>query len=128
MKIEDIISDEKTQYHINRLLSLLSSDKINKYEYYQYYLLLLKVLPSNHTQMIEQAKYTYSLLDRALKNKQRNDVLKTFDFSSNINELKSIFPQNQMNILIINKLKQTKELQNNSKLEDLEYTTKRRKY
>ena len=34
MKIEDIISDEKTQYHINRLLSLLSSDKINKYEYY----------------------------------------------------------------------------------------------
>lgn len=128
MKIEDIISDEKTHYHINRLLSLLSSDKINKYEYYQYYLLLLKVLPSNQTQMIEQAKYTYSLLDRALKNKQRNDVLKTFDFSSNINELKSIFPQNQMNILIINKLKQTKELQNNSKLEDLEYTTKRRKY
>ena len=37
MKIEDIISDEKIQYDINReaaKISLLSSGKINKYEYY----------------------------------------------------------------------------------------------
>ena len=33
-----------------------------------------------------------------------------------------------MNNLIIDKLKQTKELKNNLKLEDLEYITKRRKY
>ena len=70
MKIEDIISDEKIQYDINRevaKISLLSSGKINKYEYYQYYLISLKVLPSNQTQMIEQAKYTYSILDRAFE-------------------------------------------------------------
>ena len=37
MKIEDIISDEKIQYDINRevaKISLVSSGKINKYEYY----------------------------------------------------------------------------------------------
>ena len=38
-----------------------------------------------------------------------------------------MFQKNQLNDLIINKLKEIMQLQNNIKLDDLEYATKRRK-
>ena len=66
MTIEDQIRDEKLQYDINReaaKISALSSGKIDKYEY----LTGEEVLPSNQQQIIEQAKYTYSPLGKALK-------------------------------------------------------------
>ena len=65
MKIDDKISDEKLQYDINReavKVSALSSGKIDKYEY----LTGEEVLPFNQRQIIEQAKFTYSPLGRAL--------------------------------------------------------------
>ena len=68
MTIDDQIRDEKLQYDINRKaaeISALSSGKIDKYEY----LTGKEILPSNQKQIIEQAKFTYSPLGKAYKNK-----------------------------------------------------------
>ena len=65
--IEDQIKDEKLQYDINReaaKISALSSGKIDKYEY---------LLPSNQQQIIQQAKFNYSPLGKALE-KQRKTI------------------------------------------------------
>ena len=76
--IEEQIRDEKLQYDTNReaaKIPALSSDKIDKYEY----LTGEEILPSNQQQIIEQAKFTYSLLGKAfdkltkkLKIKEKN--------------------------------------------------------
>ena len=66
MTIEDQIKDEKLQYDINReaaKISALSSGKIDKYEY----LTGEEILPSNQQQIIEQPKFTYSLLGKAFQ-------------------------------------------------------------
>ena len=66
MTIEDQIKDEKLQYDINReaaKISALSSGKIDKYEY----LTGEQILPSNQQQIIQQAKFTYSPLGKALE-------------------------------------------------------------
>ena len=66
MTINDQIRDEKVQYDINRetaKLSALSSGKIQKYEYLTYE----DILPSNQQKIIEQAKFTYSLLGKAFE-------------------------------------------------------------
>ena len=75
MTIDDKIRDEKLQYNINReaaKISALSSDKIHKYEF----LTNEDILPSNKQQIIEQAKFTYSPLGKALKNKQKQLKIK----------------------------------------------------
>ena len=66
MTIEDQIKDKKLQYGINRdavKISVLSSGKIDKYEY----LTGEEILPSNQRQIIEQAKFTYSPLGKAFE-------------------------------------------------------------
>ena len=66
MIIKDQIRDEKRQYDINRdaaKISVLSSGKIDKYEY----LTGAEILPSNQQQIIEQAKFTYSPLEKAFE-------------------------------------------------------------
>ena len=66
MTINDQIRDEKLQYDINReaaKISALSSGKIHKYEY----LTGEDILPSNQQQIIEQAKFTYSLLGKVFE-------------------------------------------------------------
>ena len=66
MTIEGQIKDEKLQYDINRetaKISALSSGKIDKYEY----LTDEEILPSNQQQIIEQAKFTYSPLEKAFE-------------------------------------------------------------
>ena len=66
MTISDQIRDEKLQYDINReaaKISALSSGKIYKYEY----LTGEDILPSNQQQIIEQTKFTYSLLGKAFE-------------------------------------------------------------
>ena len=63
MTAEDQVQDEKLQYNINReaaKISALSSGKIDKYEY----LTGKEILPSNQQQIIEQTKFTYSLLGK----------------------------------------------------------------
>ena len=66
MTIEDQIENEKLQYDINReavKISALSSGKLDKYEY----LTGEKILPLNQQQIIQQAKFNYSPLGKALK-------------------------------------------------------------
>ena len=70
MTIEDQIKDEKLQYDINReaaKISALSSGKIDKYEY----LTFEEILPSNHQQIIQQAKFNYSPLGKALEKQKK---------------------------------------------------------
>ena len=66
MTVNDQIRDEKLPYDINReaaKISALSSDKIHKYEY----LTGEDILPSNQQQIIEQARFTFSPLGKALE-------------------------------------------------------------
>ena len=66
MTIEDQTKDEKLQYDINgeaAKISALSSGKIDKYEY----LTGEEILPSNQQQIIQQAKFAYSPLEKALE-------------------------------------------------------------
>ena len=66
MTINDQIRDEKLQYDINReaaKISVLSSGKIHKYEY----LTGEDILPSNQQEIMEQARFTYSPLGKAIK-------------------------------------------------------------
>ena len=66
MTIDDQIRDEKLQYDILRetaKISVLSSGKIDKYEY----LSGEEILPCNQKQIIEEAKFTYSLLGKAFQ-------------------------------------------------------------
>ena len=66
MKIDDQIRDEKLQHDINKKaaeISNFSSCKIDKYEY----LTGEEMLPSNQKQLIEEAKFTYSLLRKAFE-------------------------------------------------------------
>ena len=64
MTIDEKIRDEKLQHDINReaaKISVLSSNKIHKYEY----LSGEEILPSSNQQIIEQARFTYSPLGKA---------------------------------------------------------------
>ena len=75
MSIEDKIRDKKLQYDIKRevaKISALLSGKIHKYEY----LTGEEILPSNQQQIIEQAEFTYSPLEKAFKNKQKQWTIK----------------------------------------------------
>ena len=64
MTINDQIRDEKLQYDIKRevgKISALSSGSIHEYEY----LTDKDILPSNQQQIKEQARFTYSPLEKA---------------------------------------------------------------
>ena len=66
MAIDHQIRNEKLQYDLNReaaKISALSSGKIHKYEY----LTGEDIVPSNQQQIIEHAKFTYSLLGKAFE-------------------------------------------------------------
>ena len=66
---------EKFQFLINReaaKISALSSGKITKYEC----LTGEEILPSNQKQIIEQAKFTYSLFEKAFQNKKKQLEIK----------------------------------------------------
>ena len=72
MTIEDQIKDEKLQYDINReaaKISALSTGKLDKYEY----LTGKEIVPSNQQQIIQQAKFNYSPLGKAIE-KQRKTI------------------------------------------------------
>ena len=66
MTIGDQVKDEKQQYDNNikfAKISALSSGTINKYEY----LTDEGILLSNQNQIIEQAKFTYSPLEKTFE-------------------------------------------------------------
>ena len=89
MTIEDQIKDEKLQYDINReaaKISALSSGKLDKYEY----LTGEEILPSNQQQIIQQAKFTYSPLGKAIEKQ-----IKTIKDQGN-KQVKAIQNNNQL--------------------------------
>ena len=108
MLIDDKIRDEKLQYDIKReaaKTSALSSGKTDKYEY----LTEKELLPSNRSQIIEQANFTYSPLEKASEKQTEKqvDTLKSLNLSTRRVELTltgSIFPRNLLTELAINKV------------------------
>ena len=95
MTINDQIKDEKLQHNINReaaKISALSSGKLHKYEY----LTGEDILQSNQQQIIEQTKFTYSPLGKAIdkqietiedQGKKQADALNTLKSNDNNNKL-----------------------------------------
>ena len=76
MIIDDKIRDEKLQYDINReaaKISGLSSGKIDKYEYFTGE----EIPPSDRRRVIEQSKFTYSPLRKALEKQTKTTVVQS---------------------------------------------------
>ena len=119
MTIEDQIKDEKLQYDINReaaKISALSSGKIDKYEY----LNGEEILPSNQQQIIQQAKFNYSPLGKALEKQRKTiedqgekqvDALKTS--YKKLPSVKDFVPTEKFNLEIINEIKRIEEIDKN---------------
>ena len=120
MTIEDQIKDEKLQYDINReaaKISTLSPGKLDKYEY----LTGEEILPSNQQQLIQQAKFNYSPLGKAIE-KQRKTIedqgekqvvalesLKVSD--KKLPPIKDFIPMENLNPEIINEIKKIEEIE-----------------
>ena len=87
------------QYDINReaaKISALSSGKIDKYEY----LTGEEILPPDQRRVIEQAKFTYSFLGKALEKqtetieeqgKKQVEVLKVLKAKNEPNKIESLY-------------------------------------
>ena len=120
MTIEDQIKDEKLQYDINReaaKISALSSGKLDKYEY----LTGEGILPSNQQQIIQQAKFNYSPLGKAIE-KQRKTIedqrekqvvaLESLkDSDKKLLPIKDFIPMENLNPEIINEIKKIEEIE-----------------
>ena len=123
MTVDDNIKDEKLQYDIDKeaaKISALSSARVEKYEY----LTVEETLPSNQRQIVEQAKFTYSPLGKALakQTEKQVDALKSLKRSYKTYELElieSIFPKNLLNDLIIVKFKEIIKFQDIFKTDEL---------
>ena len=122
MTIEDQIKDEKLQYDINRetaKISALSSGKLDKYEY----LTGEEILPSNQQQIIQQAKFNYSPLGKALEKqiktikdqgeKQLVALESLKDSDKNLTSIKDFIPTENLNPEIINEIKRIEEIEKN---------------
>ena len=119
MTIEDQIKDEKLQYDINReavKISALSSGKIDKYEY----LTGEERLPSNQQQIIQQAKFNYSPLGKALEKQRKTiedqgekqvDALKIS--YKKLPSIKDFVPIEKFNPEIIAEIKRIEEIEKN---------------
>ena len=122
MTIEDQIKDEKLQYDINReaaKISALSSGKLDKYEY----LTGEEILPSNEQQIIQQAKFNYSPLGKALEKQVKTikdqgekqvvtlEPLKVPD--KRLTPIKDFIPIQDLDNEIINEIKRIEEIEKN---------------
>ena len=122
MTIEDQIKDEKLQYDINReaaKISALSSGKLDKYEY----LTGEEILPSNQQQIIQQAKFNYSPLGKAIEKQIKTikdqgekqlvalESLKAPD--KKLTSIKEFIPIENLNPEIINEIKRIEEIEKN---------------
>ena len=120
MTIEDQIKDEKLQYDINReaaKISALSSGKLDRYEY----LTGEEILPSNQQQIIQQAKFNYSPLGKAIK-KQRITIedqgekqvvaLESLKASyKKLSPIKDFIPMENLTPEAINEIKKIEEIE-----------------
>ena len=134
MTIEDQIKDEKLQYDINReaaKISALSSGKLDKYEY----LTGEEILPSNQQQIIQQAKFNYSPLGKALEKQRKTiedqgekqvDALKTS--YKKLPSIKDFVPTEKFNTEIIAEIKRIEEIEKNVDRDKMFYEGTSRNY
>ena len=134
MTIEDQIKDEKLQYDINReaaKISALSSGKLDKYEY----LTGEEILPSNQQQIIQQAKFNYSPLGKAIEKQIKTikdqgekqvDALKTS--YKKLPSIKDFVPTEKFNPKIIAKIKRIEEIEKNVDRDKMFYEGTSRNY
>ena len=113
----DQIRDEKLHYNISRKaakISALSSGKIDKYEY----LTGKEILPSNQQQIIEQAKFTYSLFGKAFEKqiktiedqgKKQVEALEKLKSKEQKKSIEGIFPEGYESAEIKNEINKIKE-------------------
>ena len=122
MTIEDQIKDEKLQYDITReaaKISALSSGKLDKYEY----LTGEEILPSNQQQIIQQAKFNYSPLGKALEKqvktikdqgeKQVVALESLKDSDKKLTPIEDFIPTENLNPEIINEITRIEEIEKN---------------
>ena len=120
MTIEDRIKDEKLQYDINReaaKISALSSGKLDKYEY----LTGEEILPSNQQQIIQQAKFNYSPLGKAIEKEIKTIkdhggkqvvALESLNVpNKKLSSIKDFIPIENLNPEIINEIKRIEEIE-----------------
>ena len=120
MAIEDKIKNEKLQYDINReaaKISALSSGKLDKYEY----LTSEEILPSNQQQIIQQAKFNYSPLGKAIekqiktiKDQGEKQVVALESLNvpnKKLSSIKHFIPIENLNPEIINEIKRIEEIE-----------------
>ena len=120
MTVEDQIKDEKLQYGINReaaKISALSSGKLDKYEY----LTGEEILLSNQQQIIQQAKFNYSPLGKAIEKQIKTikdqgekqvvalESLKVPD--KKLTPITDFIPTENLNPEIINEIKRIEEIE-----------------
>ena len=134
MTIEDQIKDEKLQYDINReaaKISALSSGKLDKYEY----LTGEEILPSNQQQIIQQPKFNYSPLGKALEKQVKTikdqgekqvDALKTS--YKKLPSIKDFVPTEKFNPEIIAEIKRIEEIEKNVDRDKMFYKSTNRNY
>ena len=134
MTIEDQIKDEKLQYDINReaaKMSALSSGKLDKYEY----LTGEEILPSNQQQLIQQAKFNYSPLGKAIEKQikiikeqgeKQVDALKTS--YKELPSIKDFVPTEKFNPEIIDEIKRIEEIEKNVDRDKMFYEGTSRNY
>ena len=134
MTIEDQIKDEKLQYDINReaaKISALSLGKIDKYEY----LTGEEILPSNQQQIIQQAKFNYFPLGKALEKQSKTiedqgekqvDALKTS--YKKLPSIKDFIPTEKFSLEIINEIKKIEEIEKNVDRDKMVYKSTSKTY
>ena len=134
MIIEDQIKDEKLQYDINRKaakISALSSGKIDKYEY----LAGEEILPSNQQQIIQQTKFNYSPLGKAIEKQVKTikdqgekqvDALKTW--YKKLPSIKDFVSTEKFNLEIIDEIKRIEEIEKNVDRNKMVYESTSRTY
>ena len=130
MTVEDQIKDEKLQYDINREAAK-TSGKLDKYEY----LTGEEIVPSNQQQIIQQAKFTYSPLGKALE-KQRKTIEDQGEKQVNalktsykkLPSIKDFVPTERFNLEIINEIKRIEEIEKSVDRDKMVYKSTRRIY
>ena len=134
MTIEDQIKDEKLQYDINieaAKISTLSSGKLDKYEY----LTGKEILPSNQQQIIQQAKFNYSPLGKALEKQRKTiedqgekQVVALKDSDKKLPSIKDFVPIEKFNPEIIAEIKRIEEIEKNVDRDKMFYKSTNRNY
>ena len=134
MTTDNKIRDEKLEYNIDReaaKISVLSSEKIDKYEY----LTGEEIIFPNQRKTIGQATFKYYSLGKAfekqIKTRKKKSSLEVFKPEENKEDIKSVeafFPEGMRTNEIKSEIDEKKELEGKIKWKDLKHKTNKHKY